>query len=139
MTLQQVAENFFCAYFFGALSSTEDLPLDFESKDVQMNSQRTKTVATTNCQSIRQGELLIRFLAFQIKRRMGECRADAADAIVFLLQLLPTNPPSKDLHFFRLLQIESRHVVACCPIGWLSMRYKTGIVLWTTGLSLTCC
>ena len=49
MTLQQIAENFFCAYFFGALSSTEDLPLDFESEDVQMNSQtRMRTVATTN-------------------------------------------------------------------------------------------
>lgn len=47
MTLQQIAENFFCAYFFGALSSTEDLPLDFESDDVQVNSQtRMKTVAT---------------------------------------------------------------------------------------------
>lgn len=49
MTLQQIAENFFCAYFFGALSSTEDLPLDFESEDFQMNSQtRMKTVATAN-------------------------------------------------------------------------------------------
>ena len=49
MTLQQIAENFFCAYFFGALSSTEDLPLDFESEDVQMNSQtRMRTVATAN-------------------------------------------------------------------------------------------
>lgn len=89
MTLQQIAENFFCAYFFGALSSTEDLPLDFESEDVQMNSQtRMRTVATTNFHfysfslfkrivvlqvgaKCRQGELLIRFLAFQIKRRMG--------------------------------------------------------------------
>ena len=65
--------------------------------------------------------------------------ADAADTIVFLVPLLPTNFPPKDLHVFRLLQTESRHVVKCCPIGWLSMRYKTGIVLWTTGLSLTCC
>lgn len=164
MTLQQIAENFFCAYFFGALPSTEDLPLDFESEDVQMNSQtRMRTVATTNFHQLpflllqsfqrivvlqagakcRQGELLIRFLAFQIKRRMGGSgRKPQIPLFSWFSYYPPTFLPrtSTSFGFCKPRVVTLSNVVPsadCQCVTRQALSYGLLVCLWLVASSLT--